>query len=76
MKKLNRITLNKIDQSNILKKNELKQIKGGYVMCTIFDSGFRPRPLYGGACGDPSVSICEQSCNHAYAFWGGHCECS
>ena len=72
MKKLNRLTLNKIDQSNLLNKNELKQIKGGYISCTIYDSY---GSLFSGSCAMSSASQCRETCNNAYAGTGITCSC-
>ena len=72
MKKLNRLTLNKIDKSNLLKKNELKKIVGGYINCLITDHG---SIVMSGPCADPSYYVCQKSCMDFYRIFEMGCDC-
>ena len=73
MKKLNKLTLNvnDINQSNILKKNEMKQIVGGYGYCYVFDVEYNR--LYQGACYSGN---CTASCYEQYSHWNYDCICN
>ena len=71
MKKLNRINLKKIDQSDILKKSELKNILGGYGYsgwkCYYYGGGYLLGASYCSGCGWSDVDRATDKLGASYA---------
>ena len=74
MKKLYRLALNDVNQSNILKKSELKQIKGGYYYGVACWYRFEHNDaLIGVKVCDNILVNCQYDCNTISD--GIYCEC-
>lgn len=61
MKKISKIALNSVDQNDILRKNQLKRISGGYITCKVYDN--EGHLIGEGRCADPDASTCKESCD-------------